>query len=112
MSSRARSIDQDLLNSRPFISNGPLFHPVCPAPAAVSQTLYTDGNGSQWWDTYNSRSLQVSRVEASTAAYTTAADSTFTLAYDADQDQVTETEPGGVTRTWSGARRRRSCSSR
>jgi len=100
------------LNSRPFISNGPWFRPVSPAHAAASQTLYTDGNGSQWWDTYNSWGLQESRVEPSTAAYTTAADPTFTLAYDADQDPVTETEPGGVTRTWSGARRRRSCSSR
>ena len=65
--------------------------------AAGNQTLYTDGNGSQWWDTYNSWGLQQSRVEPPTAAYTTAANSTFTLAYDADQNPVTETEPGGVT---------------
>ena len=65
--------------------------------AAGNQTLYTDGNGSQWWDTYNSWGLQQSRVEPSTAAYTTTANSTFTLAYDADQNPVTETEPGGVT---------------
>ena len=61
------------------------------------QTLYTDGNGSQWWDTYNTWGLQESRIEPSTAAYTTAANSTFTLAYDADQDPVSEIEPGGVT---------------
>jgi RHS repeat-associated protein len=65
--------------------------------AAGNQTLYTDGNGSQWWDTYNSWGLQGSRVEPSTAAYTTPVNSTFTLAYDADQNPVTETEPGGVT---------------
>lgn len=41
--------------------------------------------------------LEQSRVEPSTAAYATAANSTFTLAYDADQNPVTETEPGGVT---------------
>jgi large repetitive protein len=65
--------------------------------AAGNQTLYTDGDGSQWWDTYNSWGLQQSRVEPPTAAYMTAANSTFTLAYDADQNPVTETEPGGVT---------------
>ena len=65
--------------------------------AAGNQTRYTDGNGNQWWDTYNSWGLEQSRVEPSTAAYTTAANSTFTLAYDADQNPVTETEPGGVT---------------
>jgi YD repeat-containing protein len=65
--------------------------------AAGNQTLYTDGNGSQWWDTYNSWGLEQSRVEPPAAAYTTAANSTFTLAYDADQNPVTETEPGGVT---------------
>jgi len=65
--------------------------------AAGNQTLYTDGNGSQWWDTYNTWGLQQSRIEPPTAAYTTPANSTFTLAYDADQNPVTETEPGGVT---------------
>ena len=64
-----------------------------------NQTLYTDGNGSQWWETYNSWGLQESQVEPSTSAYTTAANSTFTTAYDADQNPVTETEPGGVSVT-------------
>ncbi len=36
--------------------------------AAGNQTLYTDGNGNPWWDTYNSWGLQESRVEPSTAA--------------------------------------------
>ena len=35
--------------------------------AAGNQTLYTDGNGSQWWNTYNRWGLQESRVEPSTA---------------------------------------------
>ena len=64
-----------------------------------TRPLYTDGNGSQWWDTYNSWGLQESRVEPSTAAYTSAANSTFTTAYDADGNPVTLTEPGGVTIT-------------
>jgi RHS repeat-associated protein len=63
------------------------------------QTLYTDGNGNQWWDTYNSWGLQESRVEPFTTAYTTAANSTFTTAYDANGRPVTETQPGGVTVT-------------
>jgi RHS repeat-associated protein len=65
--------------------------------AAGNQTLYTDGNGSQWQDTYNSWGLQESRIEPYTSAYTTAATSTFTTAYDADQNPVTLSEPDGVT---------------
>ncbi len=67
--------------------------------AAGNQTLYTDGKGSQWWDTFNSWGLEESRVEPYTTAYTTAANSTFTTAYDADQRPVTLTEPGAVTVT-------------
>ncbi len=62
--------------------------------AAGNQTRYTDGNGGQWWDTYNSWGLQESRVEPYTSTYNTAATSTFTTAYDADQNPVTLTEPG------------------
>jgi RHS repeat-associated protein len=66
---------------------------------AGNRTLYTDPNGSQWWDTYNSWGLQESRVEPYTIAYSTAANSTFTTAYDAAGRPVSETEPGGVTVT-------------
>ena len=38
-------------------------------------------------------------MEPSTAAYTSAANSTFTTAYDAAGNPVTVTEPGGVTVT-------------
>ena len=62
--------------------------------AAGHQTLYTDGNGGQWWNTYNSWGLQESRVEPAAGSYNTAATSTFTTAYDADQNPVTLTEPG------------------
>ena len=52
--------------------------------AAGNNTRYTDGNGNQWWDTYNSWGLQEKRIEPYTTGYTTAATSTFTTAYDAD----------------------------
>jgi large repetitive protein len=67
--------------------------------AAGNQTRYTDGNGHQWWTTFNSWNLPQSQVEPTTAQYTTAADSTFTTGYDADGNPATETEPGGVTIT-------------
>ena len=65
--------------------------------AAGNQTLYTDGNGNQWWTTYNSWNLPESRIEPTTSAYPTAAQSTFTTSYDADGRPVTLTEPGGVS---------------
>ncbi|HEY6312254.1 MAG TPA: RHS repeat-associated core domain-containing protein [Streptosporangiaceae bacterium] len=65
--------------------------------AAGNRTLYTDGNGNNWWTTYNSWNLPESRVEPATSAYSSAADSTFTTAYDADGRPVSVTEPGGVT---------------
>ena len=70
-----------------------------PTTRTGTETLYTDGNGNPWWDTYNSWGLQESRIEPSTSAYNTAANSTFTTAYDADGRPVTQTEPGGVTVT-------------
>jgi RHS repeat-associated protein len=67
--------------------------------ASGNQTLYTDGNGNDWWQTYNNWGLQESRVEPSTSQYSGTANTTFTTSYDADQNPVTETEPGGVTLT-------------
>ena len=64
---------------------------------AGNRTLSTDGNGSNWWTTYNSWNLPESRVEPATSAYSSAANSTFTTAYDADGRPVSVTEPGGVT---------------
>ncbi|HEY7811741.1 MAG TPA: LamG-like jellyroll fold domain-containing protein, partial [Nakamurella sp.] len=63
------------------------------------RTLYTDGNGQPWQYTYNSWGLPESRVEPSTAQYSSAANSTFTTAYNADGNPVTVTKPGGVTLT-------------
>ncbi|HEY2448289.1 MAG TPA: LamG-like jellyroll fold domain-containing protein, partial [Mycobacterium sp.] len=64
---------------------------------AGNQTLYIDGDGNQWWTTYNSWNLPESKIEPTTTAYPTAAQSTFTTAYDAGGRPVTLTEPGGVT---------------
>ena len=65
--------------------------------AAGNRTKYTDGNGNNWWTTYNSWNLPATKVEPATTAYSTAANSTFTMAYDADGRPVTETQPGGAT---------------
>ena len=65
----------------------------------VSSTYYKDGNNNYWWTTYNSWNLPASKVEPATATYSTAANSTFTMAYDADGRPVTETQPGGATVT-------------
>jgi RHS repeat-associated protein len=64
-----------------------------------NQTLYTDGNGNDWWQTYNSWGLQQYRIEPSTTQYSGTANTTFATSYDADENPVTETEPGGVTLT-------------
>ena len=57
--------------------------------AAGNRTRYTDGNGNQWFTTYNTWNLPESQIEPATTAYTTAADRTFTTAYDADGHPVT-----------------------
>jgi RHS repeat-associated protein len=67
--------------------------------AAGNRTLYTDGNGHQWWTTYNSLNLPESTIEPATSAYSTAADGTFTTAYNAAGQPVSQTQPGGVTIT-------------
>jgi large repetitive protein len=64
---------------------------------AGNETEYTDGNGNNWYYTYNSWGLEESRIEPTTSEYSTAADSTYTTAYDADGRPLSETEPGGVT---------------
>ena len=69
--------------------------------AAGNQTRYTDGNGSNWITTYNSRDLPETQVEPATSQYTSAADSTTTVAYDGNGKPVSMTEPGGVALTYS-----------
>jgi RHS repeat-associated protein len=67
--------------------------------AAGNATRYTDGRGNPWIKTYNSWNLPESVIEPETATADTPADSTFTTAYDADGQPVSQTQPGGVTAT-------------
>ena len=68
---------------------------------AGNQTVYTDGNGNSWLTTYNSRNLAQTKVEPSTSQYSSAANSTTTIAYNGDGGTTSETEPGGVGLTYS-----------
>ncbi|HET9173514.1 MAG TPA: RHS repeat-associated core domain-containing protein [Actinospica sp.] len=61
-----------------------------------NRTALTDGNGNTTYTTFNSRGLPQTTTEPTTAAYTSAADSTTTVAYDADGHAVTKVLPGGV----------------
>jgi RHS repeat-associated protein len=67
--------------------------------AAGNRTLFTDGNGSNWWTTYNSWNLPESQVEPATTAFPNAAQGTFTAAYDANANLTSLSEPGGVSIT-------------
>lgn len=64
--------------------------------AAGNRTRYTDGDNSKWITTYNSWNLPESSIEPATSQYTSASDSTFTTAYDADGRPVSQAQPGGV----------------
>ncbi|WP_232241240.1 LamG-like jellyroll fold domain-containing protein [Kutzneria sp. 744] len=68
---------------------------------AGNRTRFTDGRGNATTYTYNPWNLKESVIEPTTATYTSTADSTFTTAYDADGEPVTQTQPGGVTITAS-----------
>ena len=65
--------------------------------AAGNQTSVIDGNGNTTWTTYNTWNLPESVVEPTTPAATSAAETTWTTAYDADGQPATVTEPGGVS---------------
>ncbi|MEU3353172.1 LamG-like jellyroll fold domain-containing protein [Streptomyces sp. NPDC037389] len=71
--------------------------------AAGHRTRFTDGRGNARYYTFNSWNLPESVIEPSvsmsTYSYTSAADSTFTTAYDAAGRPVKQTSPGGVTVT-------------
>jgi RHS repeat-associated protein len=68
---------------------------------AGHRTRYTDGRGNSFIYTYNSWGLPESQIEPSTPIYTTAANSTFTTAYDANGRPVSLSSPGGVQVTSS-----------
>jgi RHS repeat-associated protein len=67
--------------------------------AAGNLTRYTDGDGSNSYYTWNTWGLPESKIEPPTAANYSAADSTWTTAYDENGRPATITEPGGVTVT-------------
>ncbi|MFC1434545.1 LamG-like jellyroll fold domain-containing protein [Streptacidiphilus sp. N1-3] len=68
-----------------------------------NKTLFQDGRGNDWHYTTNSWNLPESTVEpagtSSSYSYTSAADSTQTVSYDAAGRAVTQNAPGGVTAT-------------
>ncbi len=67
--------------------------------AVGNRTRFTDGRGNPFITTYNTWNLPESVVEPSTPAFPNAADRTFTTAYDAGGQVVTQTAPGGVSVT-------------
>jgi RHS repeat-associated protein len=64
---------------------------------AGNQTMVTDPRGNSTWTTYNSWNLPESVIEPATAAAATAADRTWTTAYNADGQPATVTQPGGIS---------------
>ncbi|MET8261855.1 LamG-like jellyroll fold domain-containing protein [Micromonospora sp. NPDC005205] len=66
--------------------------------AAGNRTRYTDGRNNSTIYTYNTLGLPESAIEPSTATHPTAADRTWTVAYDADGNAVRLSAPGGVSR--------------
>ncbi|MEW9532855.1 RHS repeat-associated core domain-containing protein [Microbispora sp. NPDC049125] len=67
--------------------------------AAGARTRYTDGRGNATITTYNSLGLAESVIEPSTTQHPNAADRTWTTAYDATGNPVSQLQPGGVTIT-------------
>lgn len=67
--------------------------------AVGNPTRFTDGRGNSFMTTYNSWNLPESSIEPSTTAYPSGADRTFTAAYNAVGQPVSQTSPGGVVVT-------------
>ncbi|WP_344825912.1 LamG-like jellyroll fold domain-containing protein [Actinocorallia longicatena] len=65
--------------------------------AAGNRTRFTDGRGYARIYTYNSWNRPETAVEPATATYTTVADRTTTISYDANGQPVKTVSPGGVT---------------
>jgi len=66
-----------------------------------NRTRFTDGRGNAFWTTYNAWGLPESSIEPATTAYSSAADRTYTMAYDAAGEAVSQTSPGGVVQTYA-----------
>jgi RHS repeat-associated protein len=60
------------------------------------ETALTGANGNTTYTAYNSLGLPAQITEPSTAAYSSAADSTTTDSYDANGELVNQVQPGGV----------------
>ncbi|HAP74494.1 MAG TPA: hypothetical protein DCR14_00235 [Acidimicrobiaceae bacterium] len=60
-------------------------------------TRTVDGNGSEWWTTYNVWGFEESRIEPATSSHPALADRTFSVAYDIAGAVARTNEPGGVT---------------
>ncbi|HEY3684800.1 MAG TPA: LamG-like jellyroll fold domain-containing protein [Streptosporangiaceae bacterium] len=65
--------------------------------AVGERTRLTDGRGNATTTSYNSLGKPEQVIEPATAAYTNAADRTWTTEYDAAGNPVHEAQPGGVT---------------
>ncbi|WP_369189729.1 LamG-like jellyroll fold domain-containing protein [Streptomyces sp. R08] len=64
---------------------------------AGNRTRFTDGRGNSLRYSYTPWGQQEKTIEPTTSQYTSAADTTTTLAYDADGNVTSATAPGGVT---------------
>jgi RHS repeat-associated protein len=62
-----------------------------------NRTRFTDGRGSIFLTTYNSWNLPESQIEPATTRFPSAADRTFTVAYDAGGQVKSQSYPGGVS---------------
>jgi len=67
---------------------------------AGNQTSVTDGRGNTTWTTYNSWDMPESVIEPATPAASTAAQRTWTTAYNADGLPASVTQPGGITQAY------------
>jgi RHS repeat-associated protein len=67
--------------------------------AAGNKTRFTDGRHNSWVYTVNSWNMVESEIEPATATYSTAADRTFTMVYDAAGRPTRQALPGGVAVT-------------
>jgi RHS repeat-associated protein len=65
--------------------------------AAGNRTRFTDGRTNSWIYTYNAWNKPESVIEPTTQTYPSAADRTFTTAYEADGRPASQTAPGGVS---------------
>ena len=64
--------------------------------AQGNRTRFTDGRNNSWTYGYNTWNQPETAIEPATSAYSTAADRTSTISYDANGRETKRTSPGGV----------------